>query len=65
MRDMPSTAPKMSEIKYWFEHDAKLELWTVRVTHKGEEIFISVGASRKAVMTDAIRFFAEMRREAA
>jgi hypothetical protein len=55
----------MSEIKYWFEHDAKLELWTVRVTHKGEEIFISVGASRKAVMTDAIRFFAEMRREAA
>ena len=54
-----------SEIKYWFEHDAKLDLWTVTVTHKGEEIFVSVGASRRTVMSDAIRFFAEMRRHAA
>jgi len=65
INDMPATPTGSSDIKYWFEHDPKLELWTVTVTHKGEEIFVSVGASRRAVMSDAIRFFAEMRREAA
>lgn len=62
---MAMTPPGSSDIKYWFEHDSKLDLWTVTVTHKGEEMFVSVGTSRRAVMSDAIRFFAELRREAA
>ena len=62
---MGNTAPTRSDVKYWVEHDENLDLWTVKVTHKGKEVFVSVGATRRAVMGDAIRYFAELRRDAA
>ena len=62
---MRKLSQDVSLTRYWFEHDARNDLWIGRITHRGEEVCVVVGSTRGEVMSSARLSYIEIVSQAA